>query len=359
MMAKMTDPKNQLLRQSYSALIAMKILPDETTLNAYKDILDLMQMDYRIFHMQLPIFRDANMSSSLISFLARLLVPSEIEKRLGAGGKEISAAKRTDLANIKKLAVHARFAFKKAEAISRNVFEYIEYFDDRDWHVYEKETKILKLPFLAQMQKYLSQTYYIYRQLSLALQLNLVLRDPSISLDENLPPIVSQIEKANYGPYILFLFNGNLKCAPGLRKILQQIIDARNKQIKSRPAPRELPKGVIDDSELKCKSGPFPSEIYYTDLMYDVWSNKFVAQYSPDLLDTIAHVERDIMSLIRSEAFKKYNNDDEHGNDYPILIAIDQAVGGVSIKREEFLYEPSKIARDFTEVVLMLAPREK
>lgn len=340
---KQRESGSHAIQQAYIALTALGMLPDETTLKSYTDVLDLMQLDYTIFHILLPIFRDNG--AALNQALSCVAIPHEVVTE-----EKITVAKLAANKYLCKLIATTKFATQKANSVYKNVFTRMEYVDEANVRDYYRETMILKHLHLAQLVKYLAQAPYVYKALYRILVFNLTVRD-----DQHLQSARDAIENlkgfTNDPCFQLFLYNGNERHPSVLvRNQMTGIQKLRYNTVGLRPRPRDLARGLIADAELLRKNVAVPTEIHNVDLLFDVWSTKMVGQYPPGLLDIIVLIMSKLDTFIVSEKLLEKNSALES----PPLTdkRINMEYGIIKFKHESKEYKPSKVSKAFIQQIM-------
>jgi hypothetical protein len=260
----------------FSDLANYGMIPDREIMEkTFGDIVDLMHMDYRIFHVELPMFMDSVATWRRVQ--ESVLLPREItvENAQTVGSKLAREHTMEVLAQVV-------IAYNKATFIYDGVFaETLHGTDGSD--TYSKSLTI-RHSCLAQIAKYLIQAPLVYRFLAWVLKFNLVARDRRLNL---IDCCFNQIKSMFKDPcFRLFMYQGSEDI--GHVQQVKEIYDERSRAAKQFDPSTKIM--AAQNSEYIRTDVAIPGEIYECDLLFAIWSMQMFAQFPPVLISSFGYI---------------------------------------------------------------------
>ncbi len=319
----------------FSNLANFGMVPDREIMEkTFGDIVSLMQMDYHIFHVELPVFMDSVATWRRVQ--ESILVPREIT---ADNAQEVN--NRLTREHTMEVLVLAIIAYDKSMSIYNEAFAETLHGDNAS-DTYTKSLTI-RHSCLAQIAKYLIQAPYVYRFLIWVLKFNLVVRDRRLNLIERCYHRINSMFKDPC--FRLFMYQGS-----DYRDHLQQvkaIYDERTSAAKQfNPGTKIM---VAQNCDYARTDVAIPGEIYECDLLFSIWSMQTFAQFPPVLISSLGYIVDGLNAFMtRSTMIDREESDTGNSTQLP---GIDEELSAMaksaSKPAKKDGYRPSEEARRF------------
>jgi len=331
----------------YGNLAELGMIPDSRTLETYfVDIIELLQLDYRIFHIYLPIQAGTAVCERMID---KYLIPTILTKdKIEAG------LQRTLL----KLLAHVKVAYQKACSVLETCCSITKRrSSDDNGATYEADVYANSLSvrqsYLAFVIKYIAQAPKVYNCLYWILKFNLAVRD--IICQSLMFHCYKQLQRIFRDPtFNLMLFGNNdvesLTYTSAENRANEILRERANEMYQMGIKPNGHGISPALERESHRINTAIPGEVYKVDFLFQVWSMRKFAQFNPTLLDTLEFVTRGIDMFMQRVKVKDESLKTSSGV-FPTDNELKTMIGQVKIKREPGRYATSKEATSFSEKV--------